>query len=256
MKLGRVLAGAAIALGASLVGVDGSQARIVTVTYTGGVSAKHDPLNLFGPQPVVVLDNDSFTETFTIDLSAAPITIVPGISAGIFGSGPSPVIVSDVLTIKGLFEFTPGVLTPGAVSINIPLGGDGSDQLSVDSSAPYTRQFISGDSVSYVGNTKTTYHSQAAVVYNKYTKFPSGPSLTDSFTIPNTSILATAGVDITSFNPDTNYYLDSYIKLSTRDVTVKGGVPEPATWAVMLLGFGGIGASMRNRRRKQAAVAA
>jgi hypothetical protein len=28
-----------------------------------------------------------------------------------------------------------------------------------------------------------------------------------------------------------------------------GGVPEPATWAMMLMGFGGLGAVVRNRRR-------
>jgi hypothetical protein len=28
-----------------------------------------------------------------------------------------------------------------------------------------------------------------------------------------------------------------------------GGVPEPATWGLMLLGFGGMGAMLRNRRR-------
>jgi hypothetical protein len=31
-----------------------------------------------------------------------------------------------------------------------------------------------------------------------------------------------------------------------------GGIPEPATWAVMLLGFGAIGAAARNARRKAA----
>lgn len=30
-----------------------------------------------------------------------------------------------------------------------------------------------------------------------------------------------------------------------------GGVPEPATWGMMLLGFGGIGMAMRRRRRSQ-----
>lgn len=33
---------------------------------------------------------------------------------------------------------------------------------------------------------------------------------------------------------------------------ISGAVPEPATWAMMLLGFGGIGYSMRRRRRKTA----
>ena len=31
-----------------------------------------------------------------------------------------------------------------------------------------------------------------------------------------------------------------------------GGVPEPATWAMMLIGFGGIGMAMRRRRRGMA----
>jgi hypothetical protein len=33
------------------------------------------------------------------------------------------------------------------------------------------------------------------------------------------------------------------------------GVPEPASWALMIMGFGGMGAALRNKRRVQAAVA-
>jgi hypothetical protein len=33
------------------------------------------------------------------------------------------------------------------------------------------------------------------------------------------------------------------------DITPLGGVPEPATWAMMLLGFGSLGAALRRRRR-------
>ena len=32
------------------------------------------------------------------------------------------------------------------------------------------------------------------------------------------------------------------------------GVPEPAAWALMVLGFGGIGAALRSRRRAQTAL--
>jgi hypothetical protein len=35
-----------------------------------------------------------------------------------------------------------------------------------------------------------------------------------------------------------------------------GGVPEPATWAMMLLGMGGLGAALRQRRRPQMALSA
>jgi len=38
-----------------------------------------------------------------------------------------------------------------------------------------------------------------------------------------------------------------------NDAPVGGGVPEPATWAMMLAGFGGLGAMMRRRRAMVAA---
>jgi hypothetical protein len=33
-----------------------------------------------------------------------------------------------------------------------------------------------------------------------------------------------------------------------------GAVPEPGTWALMLLGFGGIGMAMRRRRKERGAL--
>ena len=39
------------------------------------------------------------------------------------------------------------------------------------------------------------------------------------------------------------------------DFTLNGGVPEPATWGLMLLGFGGLGAMLRARRRTAVAAA-
>jgi hypothetical protein len=37
---------------------------------------------------------------------------------------------------------------------------------------------------------------------------------------------------------------------------IAASVPEPSTWAMMLVGFGGLGAAMRSSRRKQVATAA
>jgi hypothetical protein len=36
---------------------------------------------------------------------------------------------------------------------------------------------------------------------------------------------------------------------------IAAGVPEPASWALMILGFGGAGAALRGQRRRQAAAA-
>ncbi|UTP41654.1 PEPxxWA-CTERM sorting domain-containing protein [Phenylobacterium sp. LH3H17] len=38
------------------------------------------------------------------------------------------------------------------------------------------------------------------------------------------------------------------------DFAFKSGVPEPATWAMMIMGFGGVGSMVRSARRKQAAM--
>ena len=44
--------------------------------------------------------------------------------------------------------------------------------------------------------------------------------------------------------------------LETDDFArLAGGVPEPSTWALMMIGIGGIGASLRTRRRMTLAIA-
>jgi hypothetical protein len=48
---------------------------------------------------------------------------------------------------------------------------------------------------------------------------------------------------------------DDGFKLTTLTVnSIPAAVPEPATWAMMLVGFGGIGGAMRSRRARQAVV--
>ena len=52
-----------------------------------------------------------------------------------------------------------------------------------------------------------------------------------------------------------NNFVDRYASLTelggiSGEGTPVGGVPEPGTWAMMLLGFGAIGLAMRGRRRR------
>lgn len=42
---------------------------------------------------------------------------------------------------------------------------------------------------------------------------------------------------------------------ATSVVSLPGGVPEPGVWALLLVGFGAVGASLRNRRATSAALA-
>lgn len=61
---------------------------------------------------------------------------------------------------------------------------------------------------------------------------------------------------VTSFDPGAGTYsvTTKYIVSGTGkgsvspDITISGGIPEPGTWALMILGFGGAGAMIRRRR--------
>lgn len=56
---------------------------------------------------------------------------------------------------------------------------------------------------------------------------------------------------IGAFSLNATTFDDFELALSNKIRTeVTGGVPEPATWAMMLLGFGAIGGAMRSRRQQ------
>jgi hypothetical protein len=83
------------------------------------------------------------------------------------------------------------------------------------------------------------------------------------FNIPNASDPADASLVICSqpgfscgdFTGNVTVFASGYALAGTdsvffaTDEAVTSGVPEPATWAMMLVGFGGLGAAMRTRRR-------
>jgi hypothetical protein len=69
----------------------------------------------------------------------------------------------------------------------------------------------------------------------------------------STTIVADSTSETLSFLAFGNLPVPPFALVS--DVSLTGGVPEPSTWAMMLIGFGGIGfAAYRSRRRVAAAA--
>jgi Protein of unknown function (DUF642)/PEP-CTERM motif len=86
---------------------------------------------------------------------------------------------------------------------------------------------------------------------------PSFPNFVDGNVWESFTYNFTAASDLTTigfFNASASGV--SEVGLDDVSLTASGGVPEPATWATMLLGFGAMGAAMRASRRKSQATAA
>ena len=80
-----------------------------------------------------------------------------------------------------------------------------------------------------------------------YSNFSIGPNLSNGFS--NTGNFT----DVTG-SVRTNQW--AFDVLNVNGATQGGAVPEPATWAMMLIGFGAAGVSLRYRRRKSVLAAA
>lgn len=57
------------------------------------------------------------------------------------------------------------------------------------------------------------------------------------------------GLSVNALNGQGNLPMTTDYRLGTADLT--GAVPEPTTWAVMLIGFGAVGGAMRSAKRRR-----
>ncbi len=134
---------------------------------------------------------------------------------------------------------------------------------------PYFTTYLTpGQTTEVVGaySSATFYANEVVLVAEGYgyadTSF-NGIEVTD---LTNTSAFSGWGVvPLTNFAGYSEYIDDGSIFVSFagggvypggQQVTVGSIVPEPATWAMMLIGFGALGAAVRARRKLAGAVAA
>jgi hypothetical protein len=181
----------------------------------------------------------------------------------------------------GVFDFT--YLSPFLSGLPSDLVGDqeASFSLTADAtspagmSGPVVEQGISSGTISFTRTTPIDGHSNLLTIV--FTNgFLWGPQDASGLNLIASS--ATGGVTFTSdfidftgsTQRDFNFSLQGMstpvaigdgglLESFTADtsglasVQTQGGIPEPATWALMVIGFGGAGAVMRARQRLQAA---
>lgn len=248
-RLGAAAVAATLAFGAVP-----AAAAVFTVTYQGTVvSGGYDNFGLFGVG--ANLSDQAFTLTFKVD------TGTPGAGPGAAGAGESyfegvgaASPVAGSMTIGGvtvLFGDYSGydyrydnALVPGCASDCAKAGMEQGALTRVeDYGEPYYYKAISGygNAYGYTGQFSGLSHVATPSYDDAAAYFFGG------FSVEEYSYSRDRGerTDINDVNAS--------LKISSVTVT-SAVVPEPATWALMVLGLGGAGVALR-RRRASAAVA-
>ncbi|HEY1928392.1 MAG TPA: PEPxxWA-CTERM sorting domain-containing protein [Caulobacteraceae bacterium] len=214
---------AAAAVGLSMLAGAASATTIIT-TYTGTVSG-NDTDGLFGAKGAS-LAGDTFTSVYTTTTGGTEYhTTTPTFEEVVGGAGYGAGHSSPV---SAVFTLSQGSVVLGTYSID---GSDDGDMfVSTGSSSGTIFDFAESPS-DYVINT-----------------VGSGVS---AF-VPSASVAATVSYTLTGddHTSGTFGYGSTTLTLATQKVTsgVQTGVPEPATWALLIAGFGGVGVMLRRRR--------
>jgi hypothetical protein len=208
--------------------VSTASAEIVYVTYSGTVVAGSDLIGIFGT-PGSSLAGYAYTTSYIFNTSVGTIQSDPFYNTAYGGIGyaqPSPSL-GAVLTING---------------VSFAVGGASFGQLYGIDFGDFSRSYdFAGDALGTIAGRS---------VFNQM----SDPSRTIPVSI-NTPFTYTAtsggqGQALIYINPLNGAGDLIDLAPTTETVSVPGAVPEPSTWAMMLLGFAGLGFVFRHSARQ------
>jgi hypothetical protein len=227
MKIGILAAAAVVALAAQAASAN---ATILHATYTGTVYDGIDP-GFFGPSGAD-LTGDAFTLVYTIDTTqGAYINGLPAYDELYGGSQYALTTpVSGKLTINGQ---------------TVSVAGNYFSEAYTADPVPYTYHKAMDDVVAGSLETETILEMSSSAALDSV--FHTLPPTSAYFYGTATFYKYDSSSGTTYYN--TNVSLDG---TGTVQVTAASDVPEPAAWAIMLLGMAGLGAALRSRRRSLA----
>ena len=185
----------------------------------------------------------AMSSVIAIGLAAVPATAAPVITAVNTDLNGGPFSFSY---LGGTFTFAAGSGFPNLFAVKTAGG------------AAVRTSFFGGPSVDFVNRGTVVYDANILGGYAEM------PVLTDARFSNNDSFL---GLRVTSngqnyygFAYTTNSVLNSYGFETSPDTgitattAIPAAVPEPATWAMMLVGFGAVGFALRRRKSERGAV--
>ncbi|HVK43108.1 MAG TPA: PEPxxWA-CTERM sorting domain-containing protein [Phenylobacterium sp.] len=233
MKNGLVGFGAALFL---LLWTTPASAVVIRIAATGSVNWGLDVTGVFGT-PNQSLSNDPFTFVATLDLSKASYSSYGGFRTDLYGGDlyQTPSLGGGVLTINGHSQAIHGQWHSSLLAMF-------HDDYNFDQQA---MQDHLDDGVRYFSNAILFQQSPSYGLFDPLSyELSSGNRCLVKSCIGNFQFYDSLNGDVIS---------SAYGDFSITSLTISA-VPEPSTWAVMVLGFCGVGQVLRGRRRQLAPV--
>jgi hypothetical protein len=168
-----------------------------------------------------------FAPTVATGATTSTYSVTSGLSYLVAGNGSFAGLTGPTGTIDGLVTFSNTVGTTLAASL--------------------------ADFLTFGDGSSGTYNFSATSVKTLSYAVTPGVSSAISFYLLGTTVNSNLGLDATptsltlSFNSTGNSPYSTSATLSVPP-SITGSVPETATWGMMLMGFGAMGAAMRRRR--------
>jgi hypothetical protein len=189
------------------------------------------------------------SDIFAADVSSIPTSDTAG---NVGGNGSSPVFITVVggetitLTATGLVQCCDTSPTPGTV------GPNGFNPNPFSASVPPSTISANSGLGSSVGTYAGNAFALVGVFNNELAGGPIFIGSSKTLLVPiGATELFLGFADASGFNGPSGFYQDNSGSLS-----VTAAVPEPSTWAMMILGFAGVGFMAYRRKSKPALMAA